>query len=131
MRSIALSLFIFICICFSSCGFVRNEEIIDGYHIVAVDDTEDLCLAYLPEGNNCICIVPEKILAYCKTEKYIFLKQSPYGRRDTINYYIVPILKDSPEIYPEESIIGPLKKQDFDVAISKRNIKNLNFEEID
>lgn len=132
MRSIALPFLIFISICFSSCGFVRNEEVIGKYHIVAVDDLNDSCLAYMLEDGNSICIVPKKILAYSKTEKYIFVKQNPYGRDTTnINYYIVPILKNSPEIYPEDGIIGSLKQQEFDAEISKMNLRIPDFKELD
>lgn len=133
MKNIVLIVLIGLCGCFSSCGFVTNEEVFGKYHLIAVDIPEDLCLGYEVQDEDYICIVPSKILAYCKNEKYIFLKQTPYVHKDTldINYYIVPILEDSIVIFPEDRIIGPLKEQKFNEEISKMNVRNLKFHSLD
>ncbi|MNK08448.1 hypothetical protein D3C87_263860 [compost metagenome] len=133
MKNIGLIILICLYGCFSSCGFVTNEEVIGKYHLIAVDAHEDLCLGYEVPDENYICIVPSKILAYSKNEKYIFLKQTPYLNKDTldINYYIVPILEDRIVIFPEDHIMGPLKEQNFNEEISKMNIGNLKFNSLD
>lgn len=133
MKNIRLIILICLYYCFSSCGFVTNEEVIGKYHLIAIDTPEDLCLGYEVQGEDYICIVPSKILAYCKNEKYIFLKQTPYVYEDTleINYYIVPILEDSTVIFPEDHIMGPLKEQKFNEEISKMNVRNLKFKSLD
>lgn len=133
MKKIGLIILICLSGCLSSCGFVINEEVFGKYHLIAVDVDEDLCLGYEDSNENYICIVPSKILAYCKNEKYIFLKQAPYVYNDTldINYYIVPILEDSIVFYPEDRIIGPLKEQKFKEEISNMNVRDLEFKNLD
>ena len=133
MKNLLLPLLISICGCFSSCSFVRNEQIIGKYHILAIDTSDKPCLAYELENKNYICIIPSNILAYCKNEQYIFLKQMPHTNKDTtnINYYIVPILKDNPTVFPEDHIIGPITEKRFSEEILKMDLRNLKFKKLD
>jgi len=116
-----------------SCSFVRNKEVFDKYHLIAVDTRSDLCLGYeVNNTGNYVCIVPSQILAFTTVGKYILLKQRPYHTKvasDT-NYYIVPILKDNVIVFPEDSIIGPLKKHEFDTLISKMHLGKWEFREL-
>jgi len=133
MRQISLTVLIFTAGFFSCCSYVRNEQIVGKYHILAVDVYDDACLAYEVKSDNYVCLVPSKIVAYCKNERYLFLKQIPYPDKNilNVNYYIVPILKDNPAIYPEGRIVGPLKEQQFNKEISKMNLRNLKFKQVD
>ena len=133
MRQISLIILIFISGFFSCCSYVRNEQVVGKYHILAVDVYDDLCLAYELESENYVCLVPSKIVAYYKNEQYLFLKQVPYPGKDIldVNYYVVPIIKDNPAIYPENRIVGPLKELEFSKEIAKMNLRNLKFKQVD
>lgn len=123
---------LFSCLYFWSCGFARNEKISGKYHIISIDVDDMPCLAYEVDGNY-ISIVSPKIIAYSKVGRYILLKQKPYKAKfasDT-NYYIVPILKGNLAVFPEDSVIGPLKKHEFDSLISKMPLGKWEFRKLD
>lgn len=132
MKNLLLIVVIFVIGCFLSCSFVRNEQIIDKYYISAVDLYNEPCLVYKLEDEYQICIVPSKVLEYCKNEKYIFVKQVPSGVKNTenINYYIVPILKGNPSVFPDSTILGPLSEQKFNKEIVKMNLLEIKFKKI-
>ncbi|TRW22374.1 hypothetical protein FMM05_17870 [Flavobacterium zepuense] len=132
MRGLVLIILVCICNSITSCGFVKDKKIVGKYHIVAVDIPEDECLAYEVESGDYVCLVPPKAVAYCKNDRYIFLKQIPIENNDLdFDYYIVPTLNDSLAIYPEERIIGPLNEKEFDEEILKMNLKELEFIKLD
>jgi len=132
MRGLALIILVCINGSILSCGFVKDKQIIGKYQIVAVDIPQDACLAYEVESGDYVCLVPPKAVAYCKNDRYIFLKQIPIENNDLdFDYYIVPILNDSLTIYPEDRIIGPLKEKEFDEEILKMNLKALEFIKLD
>lgn len=126
-----VSVLVFSCL-FSSCGFVRNEEIIDGYHLVAVDIKDDTYLGYKVNDDNYVGLIPSKVISYCYSGQYIFVKQLPYPyeKLTKIYYYIVPVINDTTVVYPEDSIVGPLSESDFKVRLSKMNLKDLEFKEV-
>lgn len=123
--------FVFLLTIACSCNFVVNNKISGNYHLVAVDVENDICLAYKLEPENYICIIPSEIIAYSKLNQYILIKQVPfqYNSLDT-NYYIVPIIKGNLKVFPEDSIIGPLKREEFNTEVSKKNLKNWKFKEL-
>lgn len=127
-----LFVFAFLLMIASSCNFVVNNKISGNYHLVAVDIEKDICLAYKLEPENYICIVPSEIIAYCELKQYILIKQVPfqsYNSSDT-NYYIVPIIKGKLNVFPEDSIIGPLKREEFNKEVLKKNLMNWKFKNL-
>ena len=130
-KIVSLVLTILLSQCFLCCGFVKDEQIVGKYHIYAVDSEDESCLGYQLEDENSICIVPPKIVAYCKNEQYIFVKQMNVENKKNFNYYIVPILTNNQTVFPEDSIIGPLNKNQFNKEILKMKLGNLEFKKID
>ncbi|MFP9100653.1 hypothetical protein ACLI09_16510 [Flavobacterium sp. RHBU_24] len=135
MKTLSLLFLISISICSYSCslGFNRNEKIVGKYHIIAMDSYAETCLAYKVGHVDYVGLVSAEVLAYCKNNHHIFVKQNPYGKRDDspVNYYIVPIVNDTITVYPEERIIGPLKERAFNREISKLKVRDLEFKEVD
>lgn len=116
------------CVSLTSCEFVRNQNIVGRYNILAIDNYDEPCLGYELDNGNQICIVPGKVIAYSKNDKYIFIQQHPVNSNSLeTNYFILPILENNTEVFPENIIIGPLKQRDFNIKISSMNIRNVKF----
>ena len=60
--------FLFSC----SLGFAKHEHIVGKYHIIAVDVTEDACLAYDVGNGNYVSLVPSEVVAYAKVVNTYF-----------------------------------------------------------
>ncbi|KQS52579.1 hypothetical protein ASG38_17235 [Flavobacterium sp. Leaf359] len=129
-KTISLILTFFLSQCFLCCGFVRDEQIVGKYHIFAVDTENESCLGYQLEDGNSICIVPPKVVAYCKNGQYILVKQMDVENKKKLNYYIVPILSNNQTVFPDDSIVGPLNRNQFDKEILKMRLGNLEFKKI-
>ncbi len=112
----------------SSCnGFVKDVEVIDRYHLVAVDTDEGLGLAYkIDSSDNYVGVVSETVFAIGYNNDYIIAKQHPDNNRKIINYFIVPVYKEY-TLFPKKGIIGPLTLQQFHVKTQELAIDNLTF----
>lgn len=130
MRKYPLIAAVLTCQLLTCCSFFKDDQIVGDYHIIAVDSNEDTCLGY-ELGENSICIVAPKVIAYGTDKGHIFIHQLFQGNKDSSNYFIVPILPDNLTVYPDKSIIGPLDKSQFVLKIKKMKIKKVTFHKID
>ena len=115
----------------TSCGFVRDEEVDGKYHIFATDNYDEPCLGYEVNGSNYICLVPPKIISYYHSSDYIVVKRA-YSKEQVgrVEYYVVPIVPESVEVFPEDIILGPLDAKEFKKQQFKLNLVDLNFTDI-
>lgn len=51
--------------------------------------------------------------------------------KKNLNYYIVPILKNNQTVFPDDTIIGLLDKNQFNKEILKMKLGSLEFKKID
>jgi len=114
---------LFYCCNFS--GFVYKKQIIDKYYLIAIDIDEQMTICYPINNGDFIGIIDETVYSIGYNKDFIIAKQHPFKlpnnyEKSKTNYFIIPISKKR-SIIPEDNVIGPLTKAEFET-----NRKNLN-----
>jgi hypothetical protein len=104
----------------SGCGSLSEKKIISNYYLISTDyDNQTISLEYkLNKPSDYIGVVDETVFAVGFNNKFIIIKQHPRKfpsapNKLITNYYIVPII-DTPTLWPEKGVIGPLTESDFE-----------------
>jgi hypothetical protein len=113
---------------FFSCNDIKNNQIIGGYYLVAVDTKDNMTIGYeVDENGNTVDVVGETIFSVGNNDKYIIAKQHPNRNKSIVNYFIIPIYKEL-TYSPEKGLIGPLSLNQFEAKRKELNISNLTFD---
>lgn len=111
----------------ASCqDFVVDKTVIGRYHLIAVDEKEDLHLGYQLEDGNYIGIIHSVVYAAGHNDKYIIVKQHPEANKIIVNYYIVPIYPKN-QYWIEKEIFGPFNASQFEQKKKDLNMSNVEF----
>jgi len=129
-----IACFIALCLLYTSCGLVINENIFGNYYLVASDTNEDLCLSYHESCDGGIygTVVTPTVFAIGYNENYIIVKQHPRAfpnppDKSITNFYILPV-KNGFNWRTNNGLLGPLTFDQFNQKRKELNIPNsLNF----
>ena len=127
MRSHFILTILLATVILSSCwGFAEEIQIIDRYHLLAVDIDTDMSLSYKLKDGNYVGIVDQTVFSVGFNDDYIIAKQHPDNDHNTINYFILPIIKNY-TYSPDDGLIGPLTMKQFETKTKELGIAQLTF----
>lgn len=119
----SICFFIFGALLGTSCfWFVAyHEQINDKYYLGATDTLDQMSVWY-DLGDGGIGRIGETVFSVGWDERYIIAKQHPLNQRAITNYYILDMAKDDAFADPEESVIGPLDEEDFQLKLQEMGL---------
>jgi len=108
----------------------QREKITDNYYLITTDNyNKDIYIGYKLKTGDFVGVLPSTVFSIGNNEKYIVAKQHPFvfpvKVDSTINYYIIPIIRDT--LFPENGILGPLTLEEFQMKKEELGIINVNF----
>jgi hypothetical protein len=108
-------------------GFVHDEKLDGPYHLVAVDEMEQMTLCRSLEDGDCPGVGPdETVFAAGANRKFVVLARhprefpNPADRTKTEYYYVIRTANEAKEDLPPENVKGPFTEQQF--ALERRRL---------
>ena len=122
MKLIFYNIFLLIicsCLLTSCWGLFYEQHIIDSYYLIAVDGTEDLCIACSTDNGKSYYsyVIPSTVYAVGYNDDFIIAKQHPCvfsfpPDTSIANYFIIPLKNKIGDNY-SHNIIGSLTLEEF------------------
>lgn len=121
---------------FVSCQDISVTHVAGPYYLVYTDTKNARALSYKAEEGLYAGGVSPMVYAVWHNDDYIIAKQHPWNddyepAENITQYYIIP-LKNPVSEFPDENIVGPLDKRDYEKKIKELKITDkITFKEID
>ncbi|MEJ2902314.1 DUF3997 domain-containing protein [Pedobacter panaciterrae] len=108
----------------------QRQKILGNYFITTTDNyNRDIYIGYKLETGDFVGVLSSKIIEIGNNEEFIIAKQSKdFNNKSDLNYYIIKKMEKT--ITPENGVLGPFAKEEFQIKIEELGLKKVEFKRV-